>query len=247
MHRFFAPDIASTHALPEEESRHCVRVLRLVEGDEVEVIDGQGTLYRCRITMAHNKHCALEIVSQEQCKPHWGASITLAVAPTKNLDRIEWMTEKCTEMGIDRIVPLLCRHSERKVLKTERLHKILVSAMKQSLKAQLPRLDELTPIKALIEEDFQGQRFIAYCDESLPREQRKSLAQVYDPTRDAVVMIGPEGDFDLQEVKDALDAGFVPVTLGDSRLRTETAALMAVSSMHTIKMLNKNASVKIDS
>ena len=124
MHRFFAPDIASTHALPEEESRHCVRVLRLVEGDEVEVIDGQGTLYRCRITMAHNKHCALEIVSQEQCKPHWGASITLAVAPTKNLDRIEWMTEKCTEMGIDRIVPLLCRHSERKVLKTERLHKI---------------------------------------------------------------------------------------------------------------------------
>ncbi len=235
MHRFFAPDIAATLVLPEEESRHCVRVLRLVEGDEIEVIDGAGMLYRCRIAMAHAKHCGVEIVSQEACPPHWGTKIVLAVAPTKNLDRIEWMAEKCTEMGIDRITPLLCRHSERKVLKTERLHKILVAAMKQSLKAQLPQLDELTPFAALINEQSQAQRFIAYCDESLPRNERKSLAQVYDPSRDAVVMIGPEGDFDPQEVDAAFKAGFVPVTLGDSRLRTETAALMAVAMMHTIK------------
>ena len=194
MHRFFAPDIASTLTLPEEESRHCVRVLRLVEGDEIEVIDGAGTLYRCCITMAHAKHCAVEIVLQEACPPHWGSKIMIAVAPTKNLDRIEWMAEKCTEMGVDRITPLLCRHSERKVLKTERLHKILVAAMKQSLKAQLPQLDELTPIEEFIVETSDAQRFIAYCDESLPRNERKSLAQVYDPTRDAVVMIGPEGD-----------------------------------------------------
>ncbi len=235
MHRFFAPDIAATLVLPEEESRHCVRVLRLVEGDEIEVVDGAGMLYRCRIAMAHAKHCGVEIVSKQACPPHWGRKIMIAVAPTKNLDRIEWMVEKCTEIGVDRITPLLCRHSERKVLKTERLHKIVVAAMKQSLKAQLPQLDELTPIEDFLAEDSDAQRFIAYCDESLPRDERKSLAQVYEPSRDAVVLIGPEGDFDPQEVALALKAGFVPVTLGESRLRTETAALMAVATMHVIK------------
>ena len=240
MHRFFAPDVASTRTLPEEESRHCTRVLRLVEGDEIEVIDGAGTLYHCRIAMAHNKHCAVEIVAQEQCPPHWGAKIAIAVAPTKNLDRIEWMAEKCTEMGIDRITPLLCRHSERKVLKTERLHKILVAAMKQSLKAQLPQLDELTPFNSLIAEHSDAQRFIAYCDESLPRNERHSLAQVYDPSRDVVVLIGPEGDFDPAEVEAALKAGFIPVTLGESRLRTETAALFAIATIHAIKQKMKS-------
>ena len=161
------------------------------------------------------------------------------MAPTKNLDRIEWMTEKCTEMGIDRITPLLCRHSERKVLKTERLHKILVAAMKQSLKAQLPQLDELTPIEDFLEQIADAQRFIAYCDESLPRSERRSLAQVYNPSSDAVVMIGPEGDFDPIEVEAALKAGFVPVALGESRLRTETAGLVAVSTMHAIKEHDK--------
>lgn len=239
MHRFFAPDIATTLTLPEEESRHCVRVLRLVEGDEIEVIDGAGTLYRCRIAMAHAKHCLVEILSQEACPPHWGSKVAIAVAPTKNLDRIEWLAEKCTEMGIDRIIPLLCRHSERKVLKTDRLHKILVAATKQSLKAQLPQLDELTPIKELIHEDSDAQRYIAYCDESLPRNQRRSLAQVYDSSRDALVMIGPEGDFDPQEVSEALSAGFLPVTLGESRLRTETAAMMAVATMHAIKQSDR--------
>ena len=212
-------------------------MLRLAEGDEIEVIDGEGTLYRCRIAMAHAKHCGVELVDKQVVSPHWGTKIAIAVAPTKNLDRIEWMAEKCTEMGIDRITPLLCRHSERKVLKTDRLRKIVVAAMKQSLKAQLPLIDELTPIKAIIDEDFDGQRFIAYCDESLPRDERKSLAQVYDPSRDALVMIGPEGDFDPREVDEALRAGFVPVTLGESRLRTETAALMAVATIHTIKSI----------
>ena len=239
MHRFFAPDIAATGTLPEEESRHCVRVLRLVEGDEIEVIDGAGTLYRCRIAMAHAKHCGVEIISREACPPHWGSRVEVAVAPTKNLDRMEWMAEKCTEMGVDRITPLLCCHSERKVLKTERLHKILIAAMKQSLKAQLPQLDELTPIEDFLAEPSDAQRFIAYCDESLPREQRRSLAQVYDPGRDAVVLIGPEGDFDPQEVATALNAGFVPVTLGESRLRTETAAVFAIATMHAIKELKK--------
>ncbi len=242
MHRFFAPDIATTATLPEEESRHCTRVLRLVEGDEVEVIDGCGNLYRCRISLAHSKHCAVEILDRQQLSPHWGSRVELAVAPTKNLDRIEWMAEKCTEMGIDRITPLLCQHSERKVLKTERLHKILVAAVKQSLKAQLPQLDELTPIAHLIGENSNAQRFIAYCDESLPRNDRHSLAQVYDPGRDALVMIGPEGDFSPAEVQAALQAGFVPVTLGDSRLRTETAALAAIATMHAIKQRDASKS-----
>lgn len=235
MHRFFAPDIAATLTLPEEESRHCARVLRLVEGDEIEVVDGKGTLYRCRIALAHAKHCAVQIVEQQPCPPHWGSRVEVAVAPTKNLDRMEWMAEKCTEMGIDRITPLLCQHSERKVLKTERLHKIMVAAMKQSLKAQLPQLDELTPCKPFIAGSTVAQRFIAYCDESLPREQRRSLAQAYDPGRDALVLIGPEGDFDPDEVAAALQAGFVPVTLGESRLRTETAATVAVATMHALK------------
>lgn len=235
MHRFFAPDIATTLTLPEEESRHCVRVLRLVEGDEIEVIDGCGNLYHCSIALAHSKQCAVTIINRVSCPPHWGTKIMLAVAPTKNLDRFEWMAEKCTEMGVDRITPLLCRHSERKVLKTERLKKILVAATKQSLKAQIPQFDELTPIEDFLAETSNSQRFIAYCDVSLPRDERKSLAQVYDPTRDAVVMVGPEGDFDPQEVQAALNVGFIPVTLGDSRLRTETAALMAVATMHVIK------------
>lgn len=236
MPRFYAPDIARTLALPEEEARHCTRVLRMHEGDVIEVVDGAGGLFQCRITLAHDKHCAVEILEHVTQPPHWGHHIVLAIAPTKNLDRIEWVVEKATEMGIDRIVPLLCCNSERKVLKTERLYKILVAAMKQSLKAQLPQLDELTPIEEFIAETSDAQRFIAYCDESLPRNERKSLAQVCDPNRDAVVMIGPEGDFDPQEVDAALKAGFVPVTLGESRLRTETAALMAVATIHMLKI-----------
>ena len=146
------------------------------------------------------------------------------------------MAEKCTEMGIDRITPLLCRHSERKVLKTERLHKILVAAMKQSLKAQLPQLDELTPFNSLIAEHSDAQRFIAYCDESLPRNERHSLAQVYEPSRDVVVLIGPEGDFSHDEIEAALQK-YVPVTLGNSRLRTETAALVACDIVSIVNQM----------
>ena len=236
MHRFYAPLLATTLTLPEEESRHCARVLRMAEGDTIEVVDGLGTLYTCRITMAHAKHCTVEIEGQESNPPHWKHQIVIGVSPTKNMDRIEWMAEKCTEMGVDRIVPLLCRNSERRVLKTERLDKILVSAMKQSLKAQKPQLDEMTPLMQLVSEPFEGDRFIAYIDHSLPRECRKDLAQVYRPGHDTMVIIGPEGDFDPDEVKAALDAGFIPVSLGESRLRTETAATFACSLCHALDM-----------
>ncbi|MCQ2288486.1 MAG: 16S rRNA (uracil(1498)-N(3))-methyltransferase [Muribaculaceae bacterium] len=237
MHLFYCPEIASTGILPEEESRHCVKVLRLVEGDEIDIVDGNGTWHHARITMAHHKRCAVEIVHREERAPHWPSRIVVAIAPTKNIDRIEWMIEKTTEMGIDRIIPLQCRYSERKEVKTERLRKILVSAMKQSLKATLPQLDEMTPVMKVIGMPFEGKRYIAYCDMTLPREQRKTFAQVYDSTQDALVLIGPEGDFSPEEVNAALAAGFIPVTLGDSRLRTETAAVQAVASCHTIFQL----------
>ena len=234
MHRFYCPDIADTLTLGEEDSKHCVKVLRMGEGDTIEVVDGNGTLYTCRITMAHPKRCAVEVTERMQQPPHWGHRIVLGVAPTKNLDRIEWLVEKCVEMGVDRIIPLRCHNSERTVLKTERLKKIMVSAMKQSLKATLPLLDEMTPVAQVLAEPFEGTRCIAYCDEQLPRGQRLTLTGVYRPGQDVMVLIGPEGDFSPEEVQAARDAGFMPVTLGESRLRTETAGMMAVAAIHTL-------------
>jgi len=234
MHRFYCPDIADTLTLGEEDSKHCVKVLRMGEGDTIEVVDGNGTLYTCRITMAHPKRCAVEVTERMQQPPHWEHRIVLGVAPTKNLDRIEWLVEKCVEMGVDRIIPLRCHNSERTVLKTERLKKIMVSAMKQSLKATLPLLDEMTPVAQVLAEPFEGTRCIAYCDEQLPRGQRLTLTGVYRPGQDVMVLIGPEGDFSPEEVQAARDAGFMPVTLGESRLRTETAGMMAVAAIHTL-------------
>lgn len=231
MTQFYAPDIAQTLTLPEVESGHAVRVLRMKEGDELEVVDGCGNRHHCRITLAHHKRCGVEIIETTHSEPHWGHKIVLAIAPTKNLDRIEWVLEKCTEMGIDRIIPLRCRFSERKEVKTERLEKILVSAMKQSLKATLPQLDEMTPIADVIKTPFDGNKFIAYCDKSIPR---LLFAQEYKPREDTMIMIGPEGDFSPEEIKLALENGFVPVSFGESRLRTETAAVYACATCHAI-------------
>ena len=236
MHRFYAPDITTTMLLPDEEAQHCVRVLRLKEGEEVEVVDGKGHLHLCRILNANAKNRAVEIVRTTDVKPHWGCRITVAIAPTKNMDRMEWMAEKVTEMGVDRIVPLLCRYSERKVLKTERLRKILVAAMKQSLKATLPQLDDLTPFDDFMKALPDGQRFIAYCDPAIPR---RDFVKECLPESDVTILVGPEGDFSQPEIRAALDAGFIPVSLGDSRLRTETAGVFACAAIHTINQLKK--------
>lgn len=233
---FYAPDIATTQTLPVDESQHAIKVLRLVEGDALDVTDGRGNIYHCRIATAHLKRCAVTVDGVTAVPPHWGHRITLAIAPTKLMDRLEWTVEKCVEMGIDRIVPLLTEHSERRVLKNERLHKIAVAAIKQSLKATLPVIDELTPIAQFIRQDAARQRFIAYCDASLPRGQRHLLAREYTPGTDVSIMIGPEGDFSPAEVALALSAGWKPVSLGDSRLRTETAGVAAVATVHTIDM-----------
>ena len=240
MHRFYCPEIAGSLTLTEDESRHAVRVLRLAEGDTIEVVDGRGTLYTCRIALAHPKRCAVDVLQAVAQLPHWGRQIVLAVAPTKMLDRMEWMVEKCVEMGVDRIVPLRCHNSERTELKAERLRKIAVAAMKQSLKATLPVIDEMTPLHHFLEQPLPEHKFIAYCDPELPREQRRLLARLCPATGDVLVLIGPEGDFSREEVQRCFEAGFTAVSLGESRLRTETAAVVACATVHAIGQLQEH-------
>lgn len=231
MIQFHAPDITETGILPESDSAHCIRVLRRNVGDEVWVVDGVGHRYRCRIIDAHPKRTRLEICETIVIPRVWPADITLAIAPTKNMDRMEWLVEKLTEIGIDRIIPLRCEHSERKEIKPERLEKIAVSAMKQSLKALLPQIDPMTDIRDFIARDKSEQKFIAYCDPEIPRSL---LSQAYTPGKSASLMIGPEGDFSPGEILLALDAGYRPASLGDNRLRTETAALVGIDTFHII-------------
>jgi len=231
---FYAPDILSTLELTEEESGHAIRVLRHQNGDESEVVDGNGTWYHCRITMVHQKHCGLEILSATPDK-HWTYGIEMVVAPTKNLDRMEWFLEKATEMGLDRLIPIRSRFSERKDLKVERMRKIAVSAMKQSLKATLPVIDEMTDIRKVIEEPFVGQKFIAHCMENEPRQL---LSHLVKPGENVRILIGPEGDFSAEEVQLAINNNYIPISLGEQRLRTETAALASVHTIHVINELH---------
>lgn len=217
--------------LGEEESAHCVRVLRHREGDNVCVIDGAGTMYECVLSQAFPKAAVARI---EKANPGWGSHpyrLEMAVCPTKNIDRYEWFVEKATEVGTDRFVPVIGEHSERKVLKTERLRRIVLSAAKQSLKAAVPEIAEPLTVKEFIASvaDSSALKMIACCfeDESHPRT---SVMQALSGTdrREYIVLIGPEGDFSREEVRLATEAGFIPVHLGESRLRTETAALAAV-------------------
>lgn len=235
MHIFYTPDIVATGELPEEESHHCVKVLRLSEGDEVMLADGAGTFYRAVIVLAHPKHCSVHIVETIPAPPSWGFKLHLAVAPTKNLDRMEWLAEKCTEIGVDVITPLLCRYSERKELKSDRLRKIVVSAMKQSLKAVCPVVEEMTDFRHFVERPFDGEKYIAHCGEG----ERVLLTDLYHPGHNALVLIGPEGDFSPEEVACALANGYRPISLGDSRLRTETAGVVACHTLHVINMIKK--------
>lgn len=232
MIQFYSPDIATNPVLPEADSQHCVRVLRMQPGDAVQVIDGKGGLYKCLLADAHPKHALLQILEREDQSLPWSQSITIAVAPTKMMDRMEWLVEKLVEVGVNRIVPLRCRYSERKDIKQERLEKIAVSAMKQSLKAVLPVIEPMTPFADFIKSvPGSSQKFVAHCVADLPRTL---LATAYRPHSDAVMLIGPEGDFSAEEIALALEAGFQPVSLGDARLRTETAALYACSAFHII-------------
>ena len=242
MELFYSRDIeGGICRLDSDESGHCVRVLRHRSGDEISVIDGCGTLYRCRITCDSHKGVEAAVLSAEE---GWGGhpyNLHLAVCPTKNNDRYEWFAEKACEIGFDRLSPVIGDHSERRVLKTARVEKILVSAAKQSLKASVPTLDEPVSVKEFIKmhgmPDQAGDdgvlRLIAYCfeDENVPRRSIKDALDAFEG-KDVIVMIGPEGDFSHEEAELALAAGFTPVHLGASRLRTETAALTAAASVY---------------
>jgi 16S rRNA (uracil1498-N3)-methyltransferase len=230
---FYAPDIAVHPVLPEEESGHAVRVLRLNEGSEITLTDGKGILYQAIITRVHPKHCEVTLVGRRRQEPLWPFFLHIAVAPAKHMDRMEWFAEKATEIGIDAITCLNCRHSERREIKTARLEKILVSAMKQSQKAVLPQFTGITDFRTFIARPFAGSRYIAHCE---PGEERLLLKQAYHSGENALILIGPEGDFSKEEISLARQHQFTPVSLGNSRLRTETAALAAC---HTIHVLNQ--------
>ena len=224
--------------MDQDESGHCIKVLRHRSGDEISVIDGQGTLYRCRITV--DSHKGVEAMVLEST-PQWGSHpyrLHMAVCPTKNNDRFEWFAEKACEIGFDELSPVIGEHSERRVLKTQRVEKILVSASKQSLKATVPAINEPISVKEFIKANAASEgdstlRLIAYCfdDENVPRRSIKQVLDGFEGT-DIIVMIGPEGDFSREEAELALASGFIPVHLGASRLRTETAAVTAVAAVY---------------
>lgn len=232
MHVFYTPEITVNPELPEEEAAHCLRVLRLTVGDEVMLTDGKGLFYKAVISAATGKRCQVKVVESIEQEPFWSGHLHLAMAPTKNMDRIEWFAEKATEIGFNELSFLNCRFLERKVIKTERIEKIVVSAVKQSLKAYKPVVNEMMDFSRFMQRDFSGQKFIAHCYEG----EKPLLKDVLVPGKDALVLIGPEGDFSVEEVQKAEAAGFRAVSLGKSRLRTETAALVAV---HTMNLFNQ--------
>ena len=225
---FYVPDAAHAHELPADEASHAVKVLRLNAGDEIMLMDGQGNFYRAVVTVASNHHCMYDIQEKLPQERPWQGHIHLAIAPTKLMDRTEWMVEKAVEIGVDEMTFLDCQFSERRVVKTQRLEKIAVSAMKQSRKAWKTEIHEMTSFNDFITTPRSGYQYIAHCYEEVERsflfEQMKTLA----PTEDVTILIGPEGDFSIDEVRNAIGKGYQSVHLGSSRLRTETAGLSAV-------------------
>lgn len=230
MQLFYAPDIETTNTLPEGESQHCIKVLRLAKGDVINITDGKGKLFNAEISNPHPKHCEVSILECKEFSSSWGCKIEIAIAPTKNIDRMEWFTEKCVEMGIDTITPINCRYSERKEIKPERIEKVIISAMKQSLKYTKPILSQMIKFNELIKQPFNGVKFIAHCHEG----EKELLKDAYNKGDSCLILIGPEGDFSKEEVTIAIANGFKPISLGDSRLRTETAGIVACNTIHII-------------
>ena len=229
---FYVPNLISGYFLPEEESQHAVKVLRLQVGDEIVVVDGVGGFYKARITNPHPKHCGFEIVESQNEYGKRDYKLHIAIAPTKNIERLEWFIEKATEIGIDEITPVICRFSERKIIKEERLEKIIISAAKQSVKAYFPKLNPLCTFDELLKKYSSSQKFIAHCYE----DDKRLLQTEIQKFSNILILIGPEGDFSKEEVQKAISLGFVPVSLGESRLRTETAGVVACS---TVSLLNQ--------
>jgi len=236
---FYCENIKETLCLSEEESQHCVQVLRAQIGDQIEITDGQGTLYKAEVTNPNRKHCEVKIVSEQQPDPMHEGWVHIAIAPTKNIDRFEWFVEKATEMGVDEITPLLCAHSERKTINLDRLQKILIAAAKQSLRTTFPKLNPLTSYQDFISplEEGAGEAYIAHCEDGYAANNDKfALQKCLTRGHSVVILIGPEGDFSPEEIALALKTGYRPVSLGKARLRTETAGLVAC---HTAILINE--------
>ena len=232
---FYAPDAATSTELPQEEAMHALRVLRLKSGDEMMLMDGKGSFYRAEVTLAHTHHCFYEIKESLPQQPQWKGRVHLAIAPTKLMDRIEWMTEKAVEIGVDELSFLNCQFSERRVVKVPRIDKIVVSAVKQSRKAWKPAVNEIVSFADFIAQPREGRKYIAHCYDEIPRTYLYEELQKPSDTDDALVLIGPEGDFSIDEVRKAVASGYQSVHLGESRLRTETAGLAAVMMMQLTK------------
>ena len=217
----------------KEESRHIISVLRKKEGDVLMITNGNHLLFKAKIRVANNKRCQVQIVAVTEKESPRKYNLSIAIAPTKSNDRLEWFLEKATEIGVDEVCPILCKHSERKTIKTARLAKVLLSAMKQSLQYKLPVLQELASFKDCVLKDFKGQKFIAYCQES----STKTLQSQIKKDTNILILIGPEGGFSSNEIEMALENNFIPVSLGANRLRTETAGIVAT---HTVSLANNN-------
>lgn len=231
---FFVPDARSRVELPQDEANHATRVLRLAEGDDFFIMDGEGYFFRAIITVATNHRCLYKIIDIMPQERAWEGHIHLAMAPTKLNDRTEWFAEKATEIGLDELSFLDCKFSERRVIKCERIDKILISAVKQSHKAWKPILNEMTPFERFVQQERKGDKFICHCfnqEDIGEGEEKPLLMDVLRRGVETTVMVGPEGDFSIDEVRLALKNGYRSVSLGTSRLRTETAALVAVHMM----------------
>ena len=215
-----------------DEAKHCTKVLRKTVGDEIHIIDGQGTLFLTRIDSIGKNDCVCSVLNKtEQFGTH-PYYVRMCVAPTKNIDRFEFFVEKAVEIGVDEIVPVCSDNSERKVLKLDRIERIVLSAMKQSYKATMPKLHELTDIRTILQTNYAGEKCIAHCEQ----QEKSLLRDVVKKGGEITILIGPEGDFSLSEIELAKQQGWIPVSLGESRLRTETAAIAAV---HTVEVMNQ--------
>ncbi|MBE6346467.1 MAG: 16S rRNA (uracil(1498)-N(3))-methyltransferase [Lentimicrobiaceae bacterium] len=233
MNVFYLPDAREGNvSFPEEESKHIVRVLRMREGDTFCVTNGKGSLFDAELIDAHPKRAMANLLNRRDGYDNRAFKLSIAIAPTKLNERTEWFLEKATEIGIDEIKLFASYHSERRVVNVERFKKIVVAAMKQSVKSNMPIIEEMQTFENLVRQDFHGQKFIAWIDE----EVKDQLCNLYDKGSDVLVLIGPEGDFSKDEVELAKANGFVPVSLGEARLRTETAAIVAC---HTIQLINQ--------
>lgn len=232
MQIFYAPDITGDdYTLDENESKHIIRVLRMTKGTGVRLIDGKGNLYEGIINNPDQKKCNIKITGIIKDFEKRNYSLHIAISPLKNPERFEWFIEKSVEIGVDVITPLVCRNTEKPGIKTERINNLIISAMKQSLKALKPKLSDSFLFNEFIKQDTKGVKMIAHCNESIVR---KSIAEVYDKNNDAIILIGPEGDFSKDEINLAIANGFIPVHLGSSRLRTETAGITACHSIYFI-------------